>query len=439
MNLNIYIPFSNKVNQVVNRLPIYGKFGSDVFWNISSFVVLGVSGIFINILIAQNYDAATLGAFNQVYAIYILFSQVAVFGINLSVLKYISQFANDRESCDKIISSALMISSITGGLVCLILLCLHQLIGTIFQSSLVSVGLLYSVIGLWCFVLNKVLLSALNGYRLMKSYAFFQAFRYILMLFLLIACILTNRHGGLLPIIFSGTELILLSVLIIYMLRLFSPVAPQKVAEWFKKHIHFGLKSFSGGALSEVNTRVDIIMLGFFTSDRAVGIYSLAATLADGIIQFISVIRTNINPILTKMYVENKIEELRGVIIRGIKIFYPIIIVLGIVSMLIYPLAINVILPGNEFFNSWPAFCILMIGIMVSAGYFPFNMLLIQIGYPGLHTIMIFIGVLINIVLNVIFIPYLNINGAALATGLSWMIAVIIFKFFVSHKVQLRI
>src|SRR5690349_7530199 len=60
------------------------QFRVEVIWNLASFVILGLSGVLINILIGYAYDASALGVFNQVFAVYIFFSQLAVGGIHLS-------------------------------------------------------------------------------------------------------------------------------------------------------------------------------------------------------------------------------------------------------------------------------------------------------------------------------------------------------------------
>lgn len=426
-----------KIEQWIKRLPIYGKFGKDVFWNIGSLGILGVSGIVLNILIAWVYGAAVLGVFNQVYAIYILFSQFAVGGIHLSVLRHISQFADNRQVCGKIIFSALLVTIITAGLTCFIVFIFCDLVGDVLHSPDVSLGLLYVLPGLWCFALNKILLAAMNGFRQMKVYALGMAFRYILMLVLLVICVFMRMPGKTLPLIFSGAEIILLVWLVFSVFRFCSFLRVS--ALWLKKHIVFGSKALLSGTLAEINTRVDVLMLGFFTGDVVVGIYSLAAVLAEGVIHLIVVIRTNVNPILSKLFSNNKMDELRAMIRQGIRMFYPIIGLFGICAMVVYPLFIYLFLVDSGFMASWPLFCILMTGIMLSAGYMPFNMLLIQTGRPGYHTIMICLTVAVNVILNGLLIPLFGMYGAALATSTSFVLGILLLKLFIRKTLRINI
>ena len=59
------------------------KLAGDIAWTMGSLAVLATSGIMINLIIAGFRDAAALGAFNQAYAVYIVSSQIAVFGLSL--------------------------------------------------------------------------------------------------------------------------------------------------------------------------------------------------------------------------------------------------------------------------------------------------------------------------------------------------------------------
>lgn len=427
-----------KIKQWILQLPIYGKFGRDVSWNIGSFIIISISGIVLNILIARVYGAAILGIFNQVYAVYILSSQFAVGGIHLSVQKYIAEFSDNRKICDQIISSALILSLLIGGLVCFIVFILHSWVGNVLKSSDVSLGLIYALPGLGFFALNKVLLSILNGYRLMKAYAIAMGFRYILMVGLLVISIIINLPGNRLPIIFSGSEIILLIGLIIYIFSFYSPVNPKELFDWFHTHLIFGLKAFGSGALLELNTRIDVLMLGYFTTDRIVGIYSLPAILIEGILQLVVVLKTNINPVLTFMFSRNQLQALKEIIRRGVKIFYLVMGVIGIVAMIVYPLIIHLFLP-RDFFVSWQIFYILMLGVILSAGYMPFNMLFLQVGYPGLYTLMISLAVFANIILNGLLIPIIGMYGAAIATSISFMFSVFLLKIFSERKLKLQI
>ena len=427
------------VRRWLQKLPVYGKFGRDVSWNIVSVGILAVSGIIISALIARFYGPAHLGVFNQVFAIYIVASQFAVGGLQFSVLKHVSEYVEERDTCNRIISSAIVMTLLLAVTMSAIILGLRDFIGDVLGSPDVSAALLYVIPGIACFAVNKVLMAVVNGYRHMPAYAFFQALRYVSLASLLVAAILIQLPGTKLPLIVSGAEILLLISLAIYTLRLYAPVAPSRWLDWARRHIVFGAKAFPAGALQESNTRVDVLMLGLFAGDRLVGIYSLAAMFAEGMAQLGVVLRTNLNPVIANMYFSGRKDELQGIIKRGIKMFYIAMAVVLLLACIGYPLFVRVFVGGGDFMASWPLFCILMLGLALSAGYSPFRMLLVQTGHPGIYTLMITAIVLSTIMLNGLLIPFWGMYGAAIATGISFILGALYLKFLAKRYLQMEI
>ena len=62
--------------------------------------------------------------------------------------------------------------------------------------------------------------------------------------------------------------------------------------------------------LIELNTRVDIIMIGIFMSDEKVGIYSFAALFAEGFYQLLIVLQNILNPLMARNFSESKLDEI---------------------------------------------------------------------------------------------------------------------------------
>ena len=407
------------------------KFQRDVLWNTLSFVTMGISGIALNILIVIKYGAEILGAFNQVYALYILVSQLAVFGLYASVLKHISEHSENRPLCNEIITSALLIGLVIASLVSLVYYIGASPIGKLLDSSLVVKGLIFSLVGLWCFSINKILLAFLNGKRLMKAFALFTAFRYLMLPLSLVGLILLGLPGYAAPIIFSLTEFILLIGLIIFSFRFFSITSINKCKKWFKVHLPFGGKSLVGGTVTEMNTRIDVLMLGAFFGDKVVGIYSFAAMLAEGLDQIPSIFRVNYNPLLTKFVVTKHLKELCLIIRTFLKKWVPFALMIGFLAVLIFPLFVKIITDEPDFLKGWIIFAILIAGIVARSGYAVFWDLPAQSGHPGYQTILITLVAISNILLNYFFILQWGMYGAAIATAISFILGIFYLKIIV--------
>ena len=433
------------ISLLLTKFQVSKKFSSDVLWNIGSFCVMGLSGVLLNVLIARFFALDILGGFNQVFSIYILFSQFAVCGIHLSVVKYLSEITNKDKNFNNIIFSALISVSIIAFFVCLIVFQFIPFIGELLNSLLVRNGLYFVLPGLWFFSLNKVLIAVLNGNRRMKAFAFFQAARYIFIVSVIIFCIMMHWNGEMLPIVFTIAELILFICLFLYVFFSMSLYFPKKASFnndlmfWFKKHVIFGTKAFLGGALGEINTRVDVLMLGVFCSDHIVGIYSFAAILVEGIAQFMFVFRANVNPIISRLFINRELEKLKYKISRGIRLFYCLMIVVGVIATIVYPFCLEMFIKNNNYNVSWVIFSILMFGVMCSSGYYPFNMILTQTGFAGYNTIFIGCIVLTNALLNLLLIPSFGMYGAAIATSIAFVCSIFYLKIFVRKLLKIRI
>lgn len=429
-------------NQLYNPLKSFrslNKFNLDLTWNIAGFVITGIISISINILIIGYYDSASLGVFNIVYAIYILLSQLASGGIHLSVQKHIPQYSDDKKKTDIIIISAILITVIVTLLLTSIAYLLRDIPGEVFHNSGVTSGFTLVIPGLIFFSLNKVLLSFLNGYRKMKAYAFFLMMRSVLMIVILIILIMLNASGFMIPVILSGAEIILFLILVIYTGRFWNILFTKELSYWIKGHIRFGSKAVVGNVLLDVNSRVDVLVLGLYSSESVVGIYSFASSLSDGFTQLPYVLRTNINPVLTKCYFTKGKFVLERIMERSKKIFNRLLIPAGILCVLCFPVLVNIFGFQEKLSGGWTVFIVLMSGIIVSARYLPYQMIFNQLGFPGIQSLFLFLFFITNLVLNFIFAPIWGMYGSAIAVSLSFIAQAIYLKLLLWKKINIRI
>ena len=203
--------------------------------------------------------------------------------------------------------------------------------------------------------------------------------------------------------------------------------------------MRFGSKSLPGGTATEMNSRIDVLMLGIFCSDKIVGVYSLAAMLAEGFDQIPSIFRVNYNPLLTKFVVQKRLGEIRSLIRGFLMKWIPFALIIGFLAILVFPLLVKIIASGPEFSQAWVIFAILMIGIIIRSGYSVFWELPVQSGYPGYQTILIGVVALSNILLNYVFIQWWGIYGAAIATTISFVLSVFYLKLVVRKLLDIKI
>jgi len=419
-----------------------GRLRRDVAWNVASIAVLGLSGVALNVGIARWYDAAALGVFSQVLAAYVLFSMVAVGGVNLSALKCVAEKPEDKERTTAIVVGSLALALALSATATLAYWFAREPIARMLASPGVAEGMEASAPGLFCFALNKVLLSVVNGLRRMRAFAVYTALRYLLILAGFFAWVRSDperARGDGLAFVFSFSEGILFLVLAVEVgTKLRFPVGGEW-KRWVPVHFAFGVKSFASGILLELNANVDKWMIGLYLVDRDVGIYAIAAMVAEGVYQLLVVLQNNCNPILARQIAEKDWDGLHALSRRVRGATYAGMAGVTVVAIALFPTAVALLTGKAAFEESlWP-FGILMVGILSAAGYVPFGQMLLMGGRPGWHSTLMAATVAVNVVGNALLIPRIGIEGAAAATAVSMFASVLLLKAFVRTHVGVRI
>ena len=84
-------------------------------------------------------------------------------------------------------------------------------------------------------------------------------------------------------------------------------------------------------------------------------------------------------------------------------------------------------------------FAVLVAGMVASAGYQPFQPLLLYGGYPGWHTWLMLAVVLVNAAGNFLLIAWLGPIGSAIATGAAFVAGVLVLRALVRQRMGLAI
>lgn len=414
------------------------KFLTDWGANLVSVALLGVTGIALNSVIAKVYGAAVLGIFNQVYAIYILGSQLATFGIQFSVLKYVAEFHDDEDTAAQSVAAALAAVAACAALTCAVFFAFFRYAPVQPYSPEVAIGVFYMLPGLWCFAVNKTLLNALNGRQANKLYALFVSLRYVLILAFFLGAVLWKLPGERLAVVLSFSEAaLLLAIALVY--RKSFPGRPRAINfDWINRHFHFGSRSLLGGLAVELNTRVDVLVLGIFTSDAAVGVYSFAAFFVEGLLQLSVIARRLVDPVLTRLTTQNDFHGRAELLVKGRNLGALFMAAVGAAMAFTYPWY-GTWLGGREIaVASWPVFSILAAGACVFAAYATFGGIFLQTGLPVVQTWLNVAVLATNIALNLVLVPMWGVLGAAVATGLSFIVGTQYLRFLVSRYLNVR-
>jgi len=422
--MNIY----NTITQLKNN-----KFSNDFIWSILSTIILAGSAISVNILVGNVYGFETLGILTQALAYYSIISLFAVLGLQTSVSKHVAEHNANSKTTGEILISAYILTFTISCAISLTLIFALENLGALISRSELTTALKYLVIGLPLFSINKISMGYLNGIREIKLYSIIQSLRWIIILFFIAAILIINKSFIYILFIFPLTELILFLIIFAGFCNKINFAKPNGF-HWFRIHLSFGGKLTLASSAGELNSKIDILMLGLLLSDKIAGIYSVAISIIRGLLLISGIIQRNFNPIITKLYSENNIAQIQHYIKKIRRYSNLIYIPTIIISVFAYPIFIQIGFNDPELTKSIWSFNILLVGVFFSSLYGPFGAIFTQTGFPNIQLKIISLTTLCNIILNAILINILGIAGAAISTTLSFLMTYALITYY-SKKV----
>ncbi len=401
------------------------KLKVDLLFNYASLGVLAVAGLVMNLVVVQLMGEAALGVFNQAYAIYVASSQLAVGGVHVSVLRSVAQARDDSRELGPVIASGLVLSASLGLVWGLATLLSRNFWGDLLNSPGVVGSLVFVGPALVVFSINKTLLGALNALQHMRSFAVLQAVRYCALIAVLTTVAWWRRPVAELSLAFLVSELLVLALaapLVASRVRLrFAHVQER----WLTHHLAFGARGMLSGVFIELNTRIDVLCIGLFLSDKEVGRYSVAAVFAEGLYQCLVVVRNQVNPVLARLLLGDDRRPLLLLVHRAWRYLYPGMGLTFVVGIGVFHLILSRYVQISDPAQVLACSAILGAGVFVVSGFVPFDGVLLHAGRPEYYTLFTFSIAVSNAGLNLLLIPVLGIQGAALGTALALALSVL--------------
>lgn len=395
---------------------------TDFSWTFAAFGAVGLSGLVINQVVATQFGVTSLGRYNMLLAVVIIGGQVGAMGIHSSVLFHTPKARSEGNPTSEVICSGVFATVLTSAVVSSSIYVGGEIILRSTNNFYYLDGLRAITIGLFLFPINKTLLAHLNGLQRIPIFSILFSGRFILLAATAVAVTYNFDNDQLLPWTITAAEgVIFVGLVFANQSEIKGLIHWRKMRGMFKRHLRYGFKGFLGTTLLDLNTRLDIILLGLISGSRSVGIYSIASLFAEGLYQAAAVPRYNFDPVVTNLFVQNKLGELQDVIKLAKRKIYLFAVPIVALCNLLYPIIVKILFSKELANESWPVFLILSLGVGISAGYIPFTNLLQQSGFPGHQSILLVGMTITNLSLNIVLIPIFGIKGAALATAISWI------------------
>lgn len=166
-----------------------------------------------------------------------------------------------------------------------------------------------------------------------------------------------------------------------------------------------------------IAANADTIMLGWLSSTREVGLYNVAARIALLVSFFLQVSNAAISPKLASLFADGKIKEME----KMVKSVTGGLMGIAAISLLFFIVAGKPLLGlwGNEFKDAYLILVILGVGQFLNISTGCSGLLLIMCGHEKVHGHISLVFVILNLILNYIFIKNWGAIGAATATAIT--------------------
>ena len=412
----------------------------DIVWNLVPVALLAGVGLGSNFAIFTWWGPDALAIFNLVTTALFVFAVIGACGLQFSVLRAVAESPHDRARVASVVVGALVPNVILAAIVTGAFLALRGPFSQLHASPAVGEGMLAAAPGLFCFSINKVLFNVVNGLRRMRAFAVYTSLRYLLIAVGVVTAHQLHVGIGRVALVWTVTECSMFVVLGIEVIATVDLSRANSWRPWMQRHLDFGIRGVLATLAYEINTKLDIWMLGASgVAKSLIGVYALAGALNEGATQLSVVLQNNLNPVIANELAHDHPKSVVDLARRTRRWFVPGFAAACALGAVVFPYALPWLMRDVSLHAGTIPFAILMGGLILASPYLPFMQTLLMANRPGWHTALVVSVVSINFVADLVLIPRYGLSGAAMATAGAVVSSAILLRILVRRLAGLAI
>jgi len=406
-----------------------GTFTKNTLITFITRVLTAIFGILITIVIARVLGPEGQGIYSLAILLPTTLLLFTIFGLNVSSIFYIGR---KKYSPQEVFGQNVLYSFFLGILTILIGLLIIFFFSDRFFPGVERVYLFLALFLIPFNLFFALISSILLGMQEIKKYNFISFLQVLFFLLFVLIFILGFHFGVTVTILAQTLSFVLAGVVLFFVVKKEVGSLIFKLNKnYFKDAISYGLKNYLGGVLNFLHYRIDMFLINLFLNPLAVGFYYVAVRLAESIWLVSQSAATILFPKVAAETDGQRLKHFTPLVCRNILfITFLIAIILFIFSNFLIT-----VFYSEEFSDSVRPFQILLIGTLFIAGWTILANDIGGRGKPMINTYVSAFSVVLNIILNIVWIPKWGIEGAALATAVSYF-AVFIITVFVYTRIS---
>lgn len=384
-------------------------------------------GYLFRLILARELGVASYGLVYGIIALFGFFSIFMSLGLESALVKYIAEFKaqNKLEELKGSILIVFLSKLLLTVLTCGILILFSDKIASDYLNA-PQASILIKIYGIAIIfsVISSTLRSSFRGFQSMKYYSSTDFIKSVLALTITFFLLMLG-FKEIAPILgftltFAILPLIYFPLLIKKIFPEFLQIKAELTKPLAKKLFKFGIPVLFTGLAGMIFGYTDTILLTYFRTLKEVGLYNVALPTMK-VISVIGVAFTSILfPLSSELWAKKRKDQLgKGL---GMLYKYALILVFPLaLLMFLFPEIILGILFGGEFKEAGGVLRILAIGYLINTLSGVNNTTLSGIGKPKEVSKIMFSGACMNLILNLILIPFYGMEGAAISTTISFL------------------
>lgn len=356
-------------------------------------------------------------------------------GLPYSMVRFLPT-KKDKEDIQEGFYSITFVTLFMGIIAAIMILIFSKQIATILFNGNTTVALLLSIITI-VFVTNSSFLNYLRTFQQMKVYSIFILTQTYAMVLLVTALVKGGYNIEGATFGYFIVQLLTLLFLIFYVVSKIGVKIPN--FKDIKEYLSFGIPTVPGNLSNWFVELSDRWVIGILLGVVYVGYYSPGYTLGSIITMFMAPFAFLLPPLLSPLYDEDKMDEVKNYLQYSVKYFaliaLPSIFGLSLLSkQLLLFITTPEIAANGYFITPFTAICAFLFGIY---GIISQTLVLEKktkiIGYLWI------IAAIINTSLNIIFVPIYGIIAAAISTLIAYTFTLLITVFYTQKYIKLQL
>jgi len=379
-----------------------------------------IMGFLLSFVIAYYYGAQGLGKYVLAIVVLRIFTLIAKLGIDTFSIRFIAAFAKQGKwkSIQLLRKKTLVLLSVTSLVSSVIMYFLSDTISDMIDTSTEYIKLSsFFILPLIFFMLHY---QSLRGLKKIAEFSFFyrmsQATFSIVSIFIISTFIKSNN----VPVYAYLTSLSIVSVLSVITYQFwFSKKASLNSEEiiedlTIRNILKISVPLMLAQSVQFIMAWTDKLMIGNMMSAESVAVYEVAFRFSMGVSITLMAINSISSPKFAEKFASDDIKGMGKIAMQSAKIIFWTSVPIATI-LLIFP-KFFMGLYGSEFLIGFEVLRWLIIGRIVNALSGSVGNLMQMSGQQKTYMNILFVGAVINVILNYNLIPKYGINGAAFAS-----------------------